>query len=220
MPNEPDERTERSKRRRWLVAALICLGLIAAACRHDGSPEWATGSVTGEGTPAEAGGEHGGGEGSEEGGERVEAAESGGEDAGHEGGSAPAPATYLTTSGITRGVFSGPELKAGDHYADKLNDLEFALAYDSVGGSFLGRVKNEANEGLCDSRIKVIFDGSRANSQSVVIPSLAVRERATFTLTADSESFTMWSVQTETFTCDDTTGARRVRRRRRCRRRR
>ena len=126
-----------------------------------------------------------------------------GEHAG-EGGSASAPATYLTTSGISRGVFSGPEVQADDYYADKLNDLEFALSYDSTSGSFLGRVKNEANEGLCDSRIKVIFDGSQANSQSLVIPSLEVRERATFTLTADSGFFTAWSVETETFTCNNT----------------
>ena len=82
--------------------------------------------------------------------------EDAGEGAAHEGGgegrSASVPATYLTTSGISRGVFSGPEVQADDYYADKLNDLEFALSYDSTSGSFLGRVKNEANEGLCDSR--------------------------------------------------------------------
>ena len=134
--------------------------------------------------------------------------EAAGDGAGHEGGaesgSASAPATYLTTSGTSRGVFSGPEVQADDYYADKLNDLEFALSYDSTSGSFLGRVKNEANEGLCDSRIKVILDGNQANSQSLVIPSLEVRERATLTLTADSGSFTTWSVETETFTCNDT----------------
>ena len=134
--------------------------------------------------------------------------EDGTEDAGHEGGaeggSASAPATYLTTSGTSRGVFSGPEVQADDYYADRLNDLEFALSYDSTSGSFLGRVKNEANEGLCDSRIKVILDGNQANSQSLVIPSLEVRERAAFTLTADSGSFTTWSVETETFTCNNT----------------
>ena len=121
-----------------------------------------------------------------------------------ERGSASAPATYLTSSGISRGVFSGPDVQADEHYADRLNDLEFAISYDSTGGSFLGRVKNEANEGLCDSRIKVILDGNQANSQSLVVPSLEVRERATFTLTADSGSFTTWSVETETFTCNNT----------------
>ena len=95
-------------------------------------------------------------------------------------------------------------MQADDYYADKLNDLEFALSHDSTSGSFLGRVKNEANEGLCDSRIKVILDGNQANSQSLVIPVLEVRERAAFTLTADSKSFTTWSVETETFTCNNT----------------
>ena len=130
--------------------------------------------------------------------------DAGGHEGGAEGGSASAPATYLTTSGTSRGVFSGPEVQADDYYADRLNDLEFALSYDSTSGSFLGRVKNEANEGLCDSRIKVILDGNQANSQSLVIPVLEVRERAVFTLTADSKSFTTWSVETETFTCNNT----------------
>ena len=89
--------------------------------------------------------------------------DSGGKGAGHEGGvgggSVPASATYLTSGGISRGVFSSPELQAHDYYADKLNDLEFALAYDSASGSFLGRIKNETNEGLCDAKIKVIVAG-------------------------------------------------------------
>ena len=139
-----------------------------------------------------------------DGADNEDAGDGAGHEGGAEGGSASAPATYLTTSGTSRGVFSGPEVQADDYYADKLNDLEFALSYDSTSGSFLGRVKNEANEGLCDSRIKVILDGSQANSQSLVIPSLEVRERATFTLTADSGSFTTWFVETETFTCNST----------------
>ena len=50
----------------------------------------------------------------------------------------------------------------------------------------------------------MILDGNQASSQSLVIPSLEVRERAAFTLTADSGSFTTWSVETETFTCNNT----------------
>ncbi len=172
-----------------LFAALaLCLGLLLAACGGDNESE----------------GEHGGGESSGEHGGSEDANTIAAREDGAEGGSAPASATYLTTSGISRGVFSGPEVRADDYYADKLNGLEFALSYDSTSGSFLGRVKNEASEGLCDSRIKVILDGDKANSQSLVIPSLEVRERATFTLTADSESFATWSVETETFTCNNT----------------
>ena len=58
---------------------------------------------------------------------------------GNEGGSAStAPTTYLTTSGTSRGVLSGPELQADDYYADNLDDLEFALAYDDTTRSFQG----------------------------------------------------------------------------------
>ena len=167
-------------------AAVVALGLLLGACSDDSST-----AATDDGAEATERGSDSRGEGA-------------GHEGGAEGGSASAPATYLTTSGIGRGVFSGPELHADDYYADKLNDLEFALAYESTSGLFLGRVKNEASEGLCDSRIKVILDGNRANSQSLVIPSLEVRERAAFTLEADSGSFTTWSVETETFTCNNT----------------
>ena len=183
---------------RLALAAAIGLALLSSSCGggHDPNSGEHAGSQGANTTAARAGADH------EDGTDGV------GDGAGHEGGaesgSASAPATYLTTSGISRGAFSGLEVQADDYYADKLNDLEFALSYDSTSGSFLGRVKNEANEGLCDSRIKVIFDGSQANSQSLVIPSLEVRERATFTLTADSGFFTTWSVETETFTCNNT----------------
>ena len=182
---------------RLAPAAAVGLALLLSSCSdgHDTSGEHAGSqdpntTATGDGAGNEDGTE--------------EAGDGAGHEGGTEGGSASVPATYLTTTGISRGVFSGMEVHADDYYADRLNDLEFALSYDSTSGSFLGRVKNEANGGLCDSRIKVILDGSQANSQSLVIPSLEVRERATFTLTADSGSFTTWSVETETFTCNNT----------------
>ena len=181
-----------TNRIRCLVSALAMgLGLLVA-CGDDN----------------EAGGEHDGPESSSEHVGVESSGEPGSSDGEHgassEGGSAYAPATYLTTSGISRGVFSGPAVQADDYYADKLNDLEFALSYDRSSGLFRGRVKNEAGEGLCDARIKIIFDGNQTNSQSLVIPSLEVRERATFTLTPDTGSFTTWTAQTETFTCTDT----------------
>ena len=131
-----------------------------------------------EGSHSEAGGasEGGSGEGSESG--------SG------EGAAAVAPATYLSSSGLSRGVFATQDLQADEAYAGKLNDVEFALTYDPSTGLFSGRVKNEVAEGLCDVSFRVIFDGNRANSQSVLIPSLDVAERANFTISADSAAFT------------------------------
>ena len=196
---------------RLALAAAVGLALLLSSCGdgHDSESGEHAGSQGANTTAARDGADHEDAtEGARDGAGHEDATEGAGDDAGHEsgaeGGPASAPATYLTTSGISRGVFSGQEVQADDYYADKLNDLEFALSYDSTGGSFLGRVKNEADEGLCDSRIKVILDGNQANSQSLVIPSLEVGERATFTLTADSGSFTAWSVKTETFTCNNT----------------
>ena len=209
---------------RLAPAAAVGLALLLSSCSdgHDTNSgeraasqdanTTATGDGAGHGDGTEEAGDGAGHEGgTEEAGDGAghgdgteEAGDGAGHEGGTEGGSASAPATYLTTTGISRGVFSGLEVQADDYYADRLNDLELAVSYDGTSGSFLGRVKNEANGGLCDSRIKVIFDGGQANSQSLVIPSLEVRERATFTLTADSASFTTWSVETETFTCNNT----------------
>ena len=183
---------------RLAPAAAVGLALLLSSCSDGHDTNSGERAASQDANTTATGGGAGHGDGTEEAGDGA------GHEGGTEGGSASAPATYLTTTGISRGVFSGLEVQADDYYADRLNDLELALSYDSTSGSFLGRVKNEANEGLCDSRIKVILDGNQANSQSLVIPSLEVRERATFTLTADSRSFATWSVETETFTCNNT----------------
>ena len=143
-----------------------------------------------------------GGHSSERDSEGSEGSEAGSESSGA-GTSTPAPATYLATSGFSRGIFTTQDLQADEAYAGNLNGLEFALTYDHAVGAFSGRVKNEAGEGICDVSMMLIFDGDRANSQSVLIPSLEISERANFTLGVDTARFTTWTVETNTFTCND-----------------
>lgn len=146
----------------------------------------------------------------------VGAAEAGGDSAGSEGGSegsnegpegtegggqAAGTTTHFTSTGISRGVHASQTLAPGDGYAGKLNDLEVAVSFDAATDTFVGRVKNEANEALCNTTVNVVLDGSRDISQSVLIPSLDMRGRADFVLEAGTASFDTWVIESDTFTC-------------------
>lgn len=140
------------------------------------------------------GSEGGSGEGSEGGsGEGPEGTEGGGQSA--------ASTTHLTSTGISRGVHNSQSLAVGESFAGKLNDLELAITFDPATDSFVGRVKNEANVGLCNTTVNVVFDGDKAAPQSVLIPSLDLRGRADFVLDAGSTDFATWRAETDTFTC-------------------
>ena len=168
-------------------AAVLSIALVAGAC---------SGGESGDGAGHEGGregaGEHsGGGEGGAEG---PEGTESGGQAAGS------GSATYLTSTGVSRGVKSTQVLAAGDSYAGKLNDLELAIAYDDQNDRFAARVKNEAAEPICNTSVTVVADG-QPGTQSVLIPALDVAGRAEFTIEAPQARFNSWQAETETFTC-------------------
>ena len=192
MGNEPDERTEQSKRRRWLVAALICLGLIAAACRHDGSPEWATGSVTGEGTPAEAGGEHGGGEGSEGGGEHGggEGLEGGGEHGGGEGSE-------------EGGEETSPSIPIDQVASGNFNLLDYTIGYDPATKAFLGVVENNTDQTVCAVRVEahVATNGRVVEFGPTPGVDLAAGETLDVVLPADLISPDAYAVHPESSPC-------------------
>ena len=180
MSNEPDERKERSKRRRWLAAGVICLGLIAAACRHDGSQEWATGSVPGEGTSAEAGGEHGGGEGSEGGGEH-----GGGE--GSEGG----------------GEETSPSIPIDQVASGNFNLLDYTIGYDPATKSFLGVVENNTDQTVCAVRVEahVATNGRVVEFGPTPGVDLAAGETLDIVLQADLTSPDAYAVHPESSPC-------------------
>ncbi len=113
---------------------------------------------------------------------------------------APGTTTHLTSAGVSRGIHATQALAVDDSYAGKLNDLELAITYDATKDQFVGRVRNEANEGFCNTSINVTVDG-QAGGQSVLIPSLDLRGRADFTLDAPTNPFTQWQAEAETFSC-------------------
>ena len=133
----------------------------------------------------------------EGGGDGAEGAEGGSEG----GGQASATTTHFTSTGTSRGVHTSQTLAPGDGYAGKLNDLEVAISYDATNDTFVGRVKNEANEPLCNTAVNVVLDANSDIPQSVLIPSLDLRGRADFTLDAGTASFDTWVVEADTFTC-------------------
>ena len=138
--------------------------------------------------------EVGAGEGTESGGE-------GSEGSSEAGAQTPRTSIHLTSTGVSRGVQTTLVLAEAESYAGKLNGLEIAITFDPASDSFIGRVKNEAPEGLCNTTISVILDGNRSAHQSVLVPSLDVGGRADFTLDAGPNGFTTWEAETDTFTC-------------------
>ena len=125
MANELHKREEQRRRRRWLAAGFIGLGLIAVGCRHHGVQD----PTTGEGTSAESGG----GERSEGGGEH------GGENSeGGEGGEEERPTTPLDQ------IVSG-----------SLNSLDYTAAYDPASNEFRGVVENNTSQTVCAARVEV-----------------------------------------------------------------
>ncbi|MCQ3811429.1 MAG: hypothetical protein KTV68_12860 [Acidimicrobiia bacterium] len=153
---------------------------------------------SGEAGEGSGGGESGEGAGHESGGESAaegpEGTESGGQAAG------PGSGTYLTSTGVSRGVKSSQVLDVGDSYAGSLNDLELAITYDEQNDRFVARVKNEAAVPICNTSVKVVADG-QPGSQSVLIPALDVAGRADFTIEAPQARFNTWQAEAETFTC-------------------
>ena len=151
---------------------------------------WSAHVEVGSGEAGEGAGHEGGAEAAE----GPEGTELGGQAAG------PGSATYLTGTGVSRGVKSSQVLDSGDSYAGNLNDLELAITYDDQNDRFVARVKNEAAEPICNTSVKVVADG-QSGSQSVLIPVLDVAGRADFTIQAPSSRFNRWQAETETFTC-------------------
>ena len=180
MPNEPDERTERRKRGRWLAAGVIGLGLIAVACRHDGSGEWATGSVRGDGMSAEGGGEHGGGEGSQGGGEH-----GGGEGSEEDGEEA------------------SPSIPIDQEASGNFNLLDYAIGYDPATKAFRGVVENRTGQTVCAVRVEahVAMNGRVIEFGPTPGVDLAAGETLDLVLPADLISPDAYAVHPESSPC-------------------
>ena len=208
MANELHKREEQRRRRRWLAAGFIGLGLIAVGCRHHGVQELTTGegtsaetggegSETGVGEHAGEGSEDGGGEGSETGGgERSEGggehggegSEGGGEHGGEgsEGGEEERPTTPLDQ------IVSG-----------NLNSLDYTAAYDPASNEFRGVVENNTSQTVCAARVEVhvATNGRVVELGPTAGVDLAAGETLAVVLLSDSISPETYSFHAESSPC-------------------
>ena len=189
MANELHKREEQRRRRRWLAAGFIGLGLIAVGCRHHGVQELTTGG----GTSAETGGEgseSGGGEGSEGGGEHGgEGSEGGGEHGGEGsegGGEEERPTTPLDQ------IVSG-----------NLNSLDYTAFYDPASNEFRGVVENNTSQTVCAARVEVhvATNGRVVELGPTAGVDLAPGETLAVVLLSDSISPDTYSFHAESSPC-------------------
>ena len=151
------------------VAPLNLASTAAAFDTWTAHPEVGSGEGSTEGGAGEGGAEHGAGsEGGGEGGN--EGGESGSEGGGEGGGQSAAPATQLVSTDISRGVAQSGAVAAAEAYTGNLNGLEIAATFDATTGTFHGRVKNEAGQPLCDTRVAVILDGTQVAAETIRYP--------------------------------------------------
>ena len=178
MANEQHKREEQRRRRRWLAAGFIGLGLIAVGCRHHGVQEL----TTGEGTSAETGregSESGGGERSEGGGEHGgEGSEGGGEE--------ERPTTPLDQ------IVSG-----------NLNSLDYTAFYDPASNEFRGVVENNTSQTVCAARVEVhvATNGRVVELGPTAGVDLAPGETLAVVLLSDSISPDTYSFHAESSPC-------------------
>ena len=150
------------------------------------------------------GGSGGGGEGGDEGG-----SEGGGEGSGHEGGGEGDSGANVpfVSSGQSRGIFESLILMPDEAYAGLLNDTEIAISYDPGNGRFVGRLRNEATEAVCDVRASVELDGFQIVNRTPAgnahaLDGLRPYDRADFEFPlSQGTTFSEWVVMIETSTC-------------------
>ena len=203
MQNQTYESNERRKRRRWLaaiVAVAVSLGLIAVACRHDGSQELTTAltsagqvaSAEGGGEGTGGGGEHGGGEGSEGGGEHGgrEGSEGSGEHGGGEGSD-------------EGGEEASPSIPIDQVASGNFNLLDYTIGYDPATKAFRGVVENRTGQTVCAVRVEahVAMNGRVIEFGPTPGVDLAAGETLDLVLPADLISPDAYAVHPESSPC-------------------
>ena len=122
-----------------VASLLVALGILAA-CAGEGG---------GEGPEGPEGSNEIGGEGPE------------GPEGGATGGNEP-----FVSTGMSRGAHQSISLAPDETFAGLLYDIEVAVYYNPVLESFVGRIRNEATEAVCDVRVIVTLDGYRSVNAS------------------------------------------------------
>ena len=129
---------------------------------------------------------------------------------GIEGGN-ESPAVSFVSTGLSRGTYQSISLAPGESFAGLLFDTEVAVYYSGVLESFVGRLRNEAPEAVCEVSVTITLDGFRAVNASFsgrpfVLDGLAQYQRDTFEFPAPGVTFGNWTIATETHTCASAPG--------------
>ena len=125
-----------------------------------------------------------------------------GDGPGHADGSEGTP---FVSSGVSREAFDGVaeslSIMPEESFAGRLHDTEVAAVFDDAMDAFVGRLRNEAGEAVCDVRVAVVLDGDAGNAVEATFEGLVVQGRDTFDLPVAGMAFSDWTVQVETFDC-------------------
>ena len=112
------------------------------------------------------------------------------------------------SDGRSHGIFESLILMQDESYAGLLGDTEIAVRYDPVRRTFIGRVRNEASQAVCDVRPVVELDGwmriagGAPGGNDYTIDGLRPYDRAEFEFALGEDTvFEDWVVQIETSGC-------------------
>ncbi len=112
----------------------------------------------------------------------------------------------FVSSGVSRGLSESPLLKYNETFAGLFIDTEIAVTFDEVTETFIGRVRNEAPQAVCDVQVAVTLDDDRTvnttqSGRPLRISGLIPGGRRNFEFPVPGTTFDDWTVEIETFHC-------------------
>ncbi len=112
----------------------------------------------------------------------------------------------FVSSGVSRGMSESPLLEPNETFAGLFTDTEIAITFDEATETFIGRVRNEAPQAVCDVQVAVVLDNDRTvnttpSGRPLRISGLIAGGRRNFEFPVPGTIFTDWAVMVETFNC-------------------
>ena len=112
----------------------------------------------------------------------------------------------FVSSGVSRGMSESPLLEPNETFAGLFTDTEIAITFDEATETFIGRVRNEAPQAVCDVQVAVVLDGDRTvnttpSGRPLRISGLIAGGRRNFEFPVSGTIFTDWAIMVETFNC-------------------
>ena len=111
----------------------------------------------------------------------------------------------FVSSGLSIGTSRSIVLDDDESFAGLLGETEIALYYDPNSDIFSGRLRNEANQPICDIQVTITADGNVANlnssGSSFQLDGLLSMDRADLEVPFEKR-FDSWEVSINAYTCD------------------